>query len=56
MKLFLVFFINLALSLGTSILLYKLFKVDVSPTIISIGLIVVYMCLPQRFHDWIAEK
>jgi hypothetical protein len=56
MKLFLVFFINLALSLGTSILLYNLFKLDVSPTIISIGLIVVYMCLPQRFHDWIAEK
>jgi hypothetical protein len=56
MKLFLVFFINLALSLGTSILLYKLFKLDVSPTIISIGLIVAYMFLPQRFHDWIAEK
>ena len=56
MKLFLVFFINLALSLLSSILLYKLFKVDVSPTIISIGLIVAYMFLPQRFHDWIAEK
>ena len=56
MKIFLAFFINLALSLGTSILLYKLFKVDVSPTIISIGLIVADMFLPQRFHDWIAEK
>ncbi len=56
MKLFLVFFINLALSLGTSILLYKLFKVDVSPTIISIGLIVAYMFLPQKFHDWVSNK
>ena len=56
MKIFLVFAINLAVSLLTSILLYKLFKVDVSPTIISIGLIVVYMFLPQRFHDWVAEK
>jgi len=56
MKMFLVFFINFAVSLLSSILLYKLFKVDVSPTIISIGLIVVYMCLPQRFHDWIVEK
>jgi hypothetical protein len=55
MKIFLVFAINLAVSLLTSILLYKLFKVDVSPTIISIGLIVVYMCLPQRFHDWISK-
>ena len=56
MKMFLVFFINLAVSLLSSILLYKLFKVDVSPTIISIGLIVGYMFLPQRFHDWIAEN
>jgi hypothetical protein len=56
MKIFLAFFINLAVSLFASILLYKLFKVDVSPTIISIGLIVAYMCLPQRFHDWISEK
>jgi len=56
MKMFLVFFINLAVSLLSSILLYKSFKVDVSPTIISIGLIVAYMFLPQRFHDWIAEK
>ena len=56
MKIFLVFFINLAVSLFASILLYKLFKVDVSPTIISIGLIIAYMCLPQRFHDWISEK
>jgi hypothetical protein len=56
MKIFLAVVINLVISLLSSILLYKLFKVDVSPTIISIGLIVAYMCLPQRFHDWIAEK
>jgi len=55
MKLFCIFIINLAVSLFASILLYKLFKVDVSPTIISIGLIVTYMFLPQRFHDWIAK-
>jgi uncharacterized membrane protein len=56
MKLFCIFIINLAVSLFVSILLYKLFKIDVSPTIISIGLIVAYMFLPQRFHDWISEK
>ena len=56
MKIFLVFAINLAVSLLTSILLYKLFKVDVSPTIISIALIVVYMFLPQKFHDWVSNK
>ena len=56
MKLFCIFIVNLALSFFASILLYKLFKIDVSPTIISIGLIVAYMCLPQRFHDWISEK
>jgi hypothetical protein len=56
MKIFLAVVINLVISLLSSILLYKLFKVDVSPTIISIGLIVAYMCLPQKFHNWIAEK
>jgi hypothetical protein len=56
MKIFLAFFINLVISLGTSYILYKFFKKDVSPTIISIALIVVYMFLPQKFHDWIAEK
>jgi len=53
MKIFLAFFINLVVSLSASYLLYKFFKKDVSPTIISIGLIVVYMFLPQKFHDWV---
>ena len=56
MRAILFFIINLVISLGTSYILYKFFKKDVSPTIISIALIVVYMFLPQRFHDWIAEK
>jgi hypothetical protein len=56
MKIFLAMLFNLGLSLGLSVLFYTQFKLDVSPTIISIGLIVVYMCLPQRFHNWIAEK
>jgi hypothetical protein len=56
MKLFLAFVINLILSLGTSILLYKLFKVDISPVTFSLAIITVYMFLPQRFHDWIAKK
>ena len=55
MKLFLFIILNFVLSLGTSVLLYKLFKFDVSPTIVSIGLIVGYMFLPQKFHDWVAK-
>jgi hypothetical protein len=55
MKLFLIFIINLILSLGTSILLYKLFKVDISPVTFSLATITIYMFLPQRFHDWIAK-
>jgi hypothetical protein len=43
------------LSLGTSILLYKLFKVDISPVTFSLATITIYMFLPQRFHDWIAK-
>ena len=56
MKLFYIFIVNLALSLFVSILLYKLFKIDISPVTISLATIVIYICLPQRFHDWIAEK
>ncbi len=56
MKIFLVFFINLAVSLLASILLYQLFKIDISPVTISLVTIVIYICLPQRFHDWISEK
>jgi hypothetical protein len=56
MKLFLVFIFNLALSLFASILIYQLFKVDVSPVTISLATIVIYICLPQRFHDWMSEK
>jgi len=56
MKIFLVFFINLAVSLFASILLYKLFKIDISPVTISLATIVIYICLPQRFHDWVSEK
>jgi hypothetical protein len=56
MKLFCIFIINLSLSFGMSILLYKLFKMDISPVTISLATIVIYICLPQRFHDWISEK
>jgi hypothetical protein len=56
MKLFCIFIINLAISLFASILLYELFKVDISPVTISLATTVIYMCLPQRFHDWMSEK
>jgi hypothetical protein len=46
----------LAVSLFASILLYKLFKIDISPVTISLATIVIYICLPQRFHDWVSEK
>jgi hypothetical protein len=55
MKLFLAFIFNLTLSLGTSILLYHLFNIDISPVTISLLTITIYMFLPQRFHDWIAK-
>ena len=56
MKLFCIFIVNLALSLFASILIYQLFKIDISPVTISLATIVIYICLPQRFHDWISEK
>jgi len=55
MKIFLAMLFNLGLSLGLSVLFYTQFKLDVSPTIISIILIVAYLLLPQKFHDWMAD-
>jgi hypothetical protein len=55
MKIFFAILINLIVSLSLSVLFYTQFKLDVSPTIISIILIVAYLLLPQKFHDWMAD-
>jgi len=47
MRMIILMVLNLILSLGGSIMLYKLFKIDVSPTIISLATLTIFMLLPE---------
>lgn len=49
MRMILLLIINLIISLGGSILIYKLFKIDVSPTIISLATLTLLMLLPEKY-------
>ena len=49
MRMILLLVINLIISLGGSILIYKLFKIDVSPTIISLATLTLLMLLPEKY-------
>jgi len=56
MRMFLIFVVSLIISCGTSYALYKFFKVDVSPTIISLALLTLWMVLPDSVMDRINGK
>ena len=49
MRMIILMVLNLILSLGGSIMLYKLFKIDVSPTIISLATLTIFMLLPEKY-------
>ena len=56
MRLFLIFAVNIAISVGTSYALYKWFKLDVSPTIVSLAMLTLWMVLPDSVVDRINGK
>jgi len=56
MRMILLLVINLIISLGGSILLYKLFKIDVSPTIISLATLTILMLLPEKYFTKITGQ
>jgi|Laugrespbdmm15sd_2_1035082.scaffolds.fasta_scaffold04859_7 hypothetical protein len=56
MRMFLIFVVSLIISMGTSYALYKFFKVDVSPTIISLAMLILWMVLPDSVVDRINGK
>jgi hypothetical protein len=56
MRMFLIFVVSLIISMGTSYALYKFFKVDVSPTIISLAMLILWMVLPDNVVDRINGK
>lgn len=49
MRLFVIFLVSFAFCNLASYLAYKLYKVDISPTIISLALITLYMVLPDKW-------
>jgi len=53
---FLIFIVSLIISCGTSYALYKFFKVDVSPTIISLAMLTLWMLLPDIVLERINGK
>jgi len=51
MKLFVIFLVSFVFCNLVSYLAYKLFKIDISPTIISLALITLYMVLPDKWSS-----
>lgn len=49
MRLFVIFLISFAFCNVVSYLAYKFYKIDISPTIISLALLVFYMMLPDKW-------
>jgi hypothetical protein len=56
MRMFLIFVVSLIISMGTSYVLYKFFKIDVSPTIISLAMLILWSVLPDSVVDRINGK
>ena len=56
MRMFLIFVVSLIISMGTSYALYKFFKVNVSPTIISLAMFILWTLLPDSVVDRINGK
>ena len=56
MRMFLIFVVSFIISMGISYALYKFFKVDVSPTIISLAMFILWALLPDSMVDRINGK
>jgi|LauGreDrversion4_2_1035121.scaffolds.fasta_scaffold17782_4 hypothetical protein len=56
MRLFVIFIVSLAFSALVSYLAYKLFKFDLSPTIVSLAMLIVWSLLPDHVVDRITGK
>ena len=49
MRLFLIFIISFAISVSVSYFAYKLYKIDIPPTVVSLALLVLIMVLPYKW-------
>lgn len=56
MRLFLIFLVSFAISLSTSYFAYKLFKIDLPPSVVSLALIILWVSLPESLMNKITGK
>lgn len=56
MRLFLIFLVSLAISLSTSYFAYKLFKIDLPPSVVSLAIIILWVSLPETVTNKISGK
>jgi hypothetical protein len=56
MKLFLIFLFSFAISLSTSYFAYKLYKIDIPPSVVSLALIILWMVIPDKYINKITGK
>jgi|NOAtaT_5_FD_contig_31_6731825_length_378_multi_1_in_0_out_0_1 hypothetical protein len=56
MRLFLIFLVSFAISLSTSYFAYKLYKIDIPPSVVSLALIILWMVIPDKYINKITGK
>lgn len=56
MRLFLIFLVSLTISLSTSYFAYKLFKIDLPPSVVSLAIIILWVSLPETVTNKISDK
>ena len=49
MRLFLIFLISFAISVSVSYFAYKLYKIDIPPSVVSLALIILWMIIPDKY-------
>ena len=56
MRLFLIFLISFAISVSVSYFAYKLYKIDIPPSVVSLTLIILWMVIPDKYLNKITGK
>lgn len=56
MRLFLIFLVSFTISLSISYFAYKLFKIDLPPSVVSLALIILWILLPESVMNKITGK
>lgn len=49
MRLFLIFLVSFAISVSVSYFAYKLYKIDIPPSVVSLALIILWMIIPDKY-------